>query len=96
MNRNIENLLSLSLRVPEMDRAKNPELESGYNLDADSWEVIIKYNGNVLQYNSETVRIEVLLNGYAIALVQENELEDFLSHKEIEYAEKPKQFYFND
>ena len=43
-----ENLLNLALATPEPEREKTDELYVGYNIEAKTWELIVKYHGELL------------------------------------------------
>lgn len=92
----IENLLNLSLSVSEEEREESPLLREGFDILSNTWEIIIKYQGDIEQYESDLIKIEPLIVGYAIATVPDAVLEDFVALPEIEYVEKPKPFYFQD
>lgn len=92
----IENLLNLSLSVSEEEREESPLLREGFDLFNNTWEIIIKYQGDIERYETELIRIEPLIAGYAIVTLPDALLEDFVELPEIEYVEKPKPFYFQD
>lgn len=92
----IENLLNLSLSVDVTEREQSVFLREGYNIFNNTWEIIIKYQGDIERYRSEFIKIETLIAGYAIVTLSEALLEDFVALPEIEYVEKPKPFYFQD
>lgn len=94
-NEKRENVLNLSLAVPVEEREKSEVLRIGFDFEENRWEVIIKYNGDILQYEDEEIKIEVLINGYAIVNLLESRIEEFTGHSEVEYMEKPKAFYAN-
>lgn len=95
MNQKAENLLQLSLIATPAEREKSPILMSGYSPSENEWELIVKYHGNLQQYNSEYVKISTLIAGYAIVVINENYLDSFLALEEVEYVEKPKSLYFS-
>lgn len=92
----IENLLNLSLSVDVAEREESPLLREGFDILSNSWEIIIKYQGDIERYETELIRIEPLIAGYAIVTLPDDLLEDFVALPEIEYVEKPKPFYFQD
>jgi len=94
-NEKRENVLNLSLAVPVEEREKSEVLRTGFDFEESRWEVIIKYNGDILQYEDEEIKIEVLINGYAIVNLPERRIEEFTGHSEVEYMEKPKAFFAN-
>lgn len=90
----IENVLNLSLDATIKEREQSQILGTGYDEIENTWEVIIKYNGDILRYQSEDIRIEPLIAGYAIVTIKETLLEAFVALDEVEYVEKPKRLYF--
>ena len=42
-----ENLLNLALSVPEEERSRTEELDVGYDRDTRTWELIVKYSGDL-------------------------------------------------
>ncbi len=92
----IENLLNLSLSVDVAEREQSALLREGFDLLNETWEIIIKYQGDIERYETDLIRIEPLIAGYAIVTLPETLLDDFVALPEIEYVEKPKPFYFQD
>ena len=92
----IENLLNLSLSVDVAEREESPLLREGFDILSNSWEIIIKYQGDIERYETDLIKIEPLIAGYAIVTLPDDLLEDFVALPEIEYVEKPKPFYFQD
>lgn len=92
----IENLLNLSLSVSEEEREESPLLREGFDIFSNTWEIIIKYQGDIQQYETNLIQIEPLIAGYAIVTLPDALLDDFVALPEIEYVEKPKPFYFQD
>lgn len=92
----LENLLNLSLSVTEEEREESPLLREGFDLLSNTWEIIIKYQGDIERYETDLIQIEPLIAGYAIVTLPEALLEEFVALPEIEYVEKPKPFYFQD
>lgn len=90
----IENLLNLSLSVPETALAEMSELSAGYDVQSKTWELVFKYHGNVEHYLSDRIQIETLLAGYGIVILPEALISYFASLPEIEYIEKSKTLYF--
>lgn len=92
----IENLLNLSLSVNVEEREQSALLREGFDILNNTWEIIIKYQGDIERYESDLIRIEPLIAGYAIVTLPDALLDDFVALPEIEYVEKPKPFYFQD
>lgn len=90
----LENLLNLALDATEEEREKSLQLDTGYNPVERTWELIIKYSGNLEQvYEIADYAVE-LLNGYAIIRVKESRIEELAGIVQVEYIEKPKRLYF--
>ena len=92
----IENLFNLSLSVDVAEREQSALLREGFDLFNNTWEIIIKYQGNIERYETDLIQIEPLIAGYAIVTLPDALLDDFVALPEIEYVEKPKPFYFQD
>lgn len=95
----IENLLNLALDVSPGEREKSEMLESGYRAADRTWQVIVRYSGNLRQEAEQLVgsvwQITELSGGYAIVTLPQDDLELLASLKEVEYVEKPKRLYFS-
>ena len=94
-NSKIENILNLALSSTPEERVKSENLNVGYNPLENTWEVIVKYNGNISRLQSELIRVEELLAGYAIITLPENLIDSLAELNEIEYIEKPKRLFFS-
>ncbi|WP_251353047.1 S8 family peptidase [Hominisplanchenecus murintestinalis] len=91
----IENLLNLALGATAEERRKSPELMIGYDEEDQRWDIIVKYNGNILRLEDEEVRITELSNEYAIMNLPESRIDEIAAQPEIEYVEKPKRLVFS-
>lgn len=97
-----ENLLNLALDTPMIERDKSLELNVGYERADNTWEIIVKYHGNLYEGMSalfslpqgNLIRIEELIAGYAILTVPESLMDETAAVEEIEYVEKPKRLFF--
>lgn len=94
-NEKIENLLNLSLDATMEERDKSQELNVGYNQETKTWELIVKYHGDIMRIANDVIRIELLTEGYAIVTIPENLIEGFANLEEVEYIEKPKRLFFS-
>lgn len=95
MNQKLENLLNLALETPEAVRERTDNLNVGFNSDAKTWELIVKYHGSLEQLEVLEVGIEYLIAGYAILTVPETLVDLVAQLEEIEYVEKPKRYYYS-
>ncbi len=91
----LENLLNLALVTPENVREKSLNLNVGFEEQTRSWELIVKYNGNLDGLRSAGITVEELLAGYAILTVPETLVDYVAQRPEIEYVEKPKRLFFS-
>lgn len=86
--------LSLSLDIPEYERIKSQELSNGFSRLDNTWELIIKYNGDINMLNqSFDFSYEELMYGYAIIRIKETDIDKLNSLTNILYIDKPKGFY---
>lgn len=96
MNQKIENLLEVSFQAEHEEVMKSPDLSSGYSEVDDTWEVIIRFQGNLAEitgkYNIAYAR--ELLNQYAILRASKEAIEGIATELNVEFIEKPKQIYF--
>lgn len=96
-NEKLENLLNLALDSTKEEREKSKELNVGYEPESNSWELIVKYNGDIESIRDEArgIFVEPLLNEYAILRVPESLIEEISMRPEIEYVEKPKNLFYS-
>ncbi len=90
----IENQLNLALEATEEEREKSVVLNTGYDREERTWELIVKYTGDLERIASENIQVTRLLNEYAILVVPESLIGRLADIPEIEYIEKPKRLYF--
>lgn len=86
-------LWSLALSVPSSVRAKSPSLGTGYSPETQSWELIIRYSGDLVL--PEDVTLVSLFGGYGILYLPENRIDEISALPQIEYIEKPKRLSFS-
>ena len=91
----LENLLNLALDASPEDFEQSQALQIGYNFTQKTWELIVRYSGDLSPLDALGVRREELLNGYAILTVPEDQVEAVSSLPQIEYVEKPKRLFFS-
>ena len=95
-NEKLENLLNLSLDATASERERSLELNVGYDTEEKRWQVIVKSSGGLkrLLDDFSDLRVEYLLNGYAVLSLPENLLYVIADAPEVEYVEKPKRLFF--
>lgn len=94
----IENLLNLALDTPASEREKSESLDVGYDAADDTWQVIVKYGGDLVQI-AETAapgrwQIQLLSAGYAVVTLPQEDVDLLAAFPQIEYIEKPKRLFF--
>ncbi|MGN0160951.1 MAG: S8 family peptidase [Lachnospiraceae bacterium] len=96
MDQKQEELLTISLESSEQEREKSASLGVGYEADTKRWDVIVKYYGdiNTLEEKYPGTTVEILLGGFAILSVSEEDINAVAMEPMVEYMEKPKLFYF--
>ena len=94
-NQKLELLLNLALEIEEAERQKSDQLGVGFSESAGTWELIVKYNGDIRRLQSNVIQVEELIAGYAIVTIPESLIETFTQLDEVEYVEKPKRLYFS-
>ncbi len=90
----LENLLNLALDMSGEEREKSLGMDAGYEGTDNRWEVIVKYNGDLLRLDSPVISVEELIAGYAIVTLPRNLIRSFAELEEVEYVEIPKRLYF--
>ncbi len=95
MNQKFEDILNLALETSEEVRQQTDTLNVGFDERTHSWELIVKYHGNLEELKSLGVKVEYLIAGYAILTVPETLIEQMVELEQIEYVEKPKRYYYS-
>ena len=90
----LENQLNLALNSTESERIRSENLNIGYDAQDNSWEVIIKYTGNLENVRRIAEEVTELFGGFAVVRIKENALELLTEFLQVTYVEKPKAFYF--
>ncbi len=80
-----------------MSLEKEGGLSSGYLPESDSWEVIVKYVGDIEKIKEKypSVLITKLLGNYAVLVIEKSLVNTVALCDEIIYMEKPKQFNYD-
>ncbi|MCD7813624.1 MAG: S8 family serine peptidase [Lachnospiraceae bacterium] len=94
----IENLLNLALDATPEELEKSEDLDVGYHREEQTWEVIVRYSGDLQAALSDLSvgwNVVLLSGGYAIVTVPESQLQALAAIRQIEYVEKPKRLYFS-
>ena len=90
----LENLLNLALDASPEDFQRSEALQTGFNEESRTWELIVRYTGDLSVVEQFGAEKEELLNGYGIITVPEKYVDAVSSLNQIEYVEKPKRLFF--
>lgn len=93
----IDSVLNLALGVDVADREKSGDLGVGYNPVENTWELIVKYSGDLADIRERfpAIRLVELQSEYAIVTLPESLIVPLSRFPQIEYIEKPKLLYFS-
>ncbi len=95
MNQKNENQLNLALTVPQQERQKTMDLDTGYDSGTGTWELIIRYSGNIqLRASQLGADLRLLSGGYALITIREDLVDVLAAYPEVIYIEKPKKLYY--
>ena len=89
-NEKLDTILNLSLETDEEQRAKSGILNEGYDEETGTWEVIVKYHGDITGLLQMTETADILINGYAVIRATKEQLEELVLQEQIEFMEMPK------
>ena len=91
----LEDILNLSLDSTMEEREKSQRLNVGFNEEEQTWELIVKFHGDLSRLNNGRISVEVLLAGYAIVTIPESMIPALAALDEIEYVEKPRELLYS-
>ena len=75
---------------------RSPELSTGFNPQDQTWEITVKYSGDIEEIGEElSLQFVKLLNQYAITRATRLKIEQLALHPGIELIEKPKALLFS-
>ena len=93
----LANDLNLALDMGYERVAADSGLYTGYDSGSNTWELIVKYTGDIQsvakRYGASGV---VLLGGYAIVTLPQEHINEFADCAEVVYIEKPHRLFFSD
>ncbi len=86
-------------RIPDrqiISEFQNTELEAGYVSSISLWEVIIKFNGDIMKVGEELdIEVEIVSENYAIATLTLDKIPLLIRYSEVEHVESPKTLTLN-
>lgn len=91
----VENQLKLALDITEQQRNKTVDLNLGFDQANNTWELIVRYFGDLSNIREElNATVVELLAGYAIITINQNLIGRLSEYPQIEYIEMPKGIFF--
>lgn len=95
MNQKSDNELNLALMLPESERARTTNLNTGYEPVINEWELIIRYSGDFITAAAPIINsIKELSQGYALVKLYENRIDELAALPEVIFMEKPKRLAY--
>ncbi len=93
----IDTDLTMALSLTDNEINNSQSLKVGYDSVNRSWEVIVRYHGdlNTIAQNIDAPPPEILTEQYAIMQLTSAQIDAILQYPEIEYLEKPKGLLLN-
>lgn len=91
----LENLLNVALQTEKKQRNSENDIDVGFNYAENTWELIVKYNGDLTFVRELGGTVEELILGYAIIVIPEDKIMQLVERPEIEYVEKPKRLFYS-
>ena len=87
--------LNLAIEIGSSIRAGSSELDAGYDDTLKTWELIVKYNGDIRERAEQLGGTAVLLlGGYAVVTMPQDMIDTFAAFSEVEYIEKPRRLFY--
>lgn len=94
MNEKLDNQLNLAMDLSEGNLSKSQELSTGYNPEDNSWDLIVRYGGNVDEIKNLANSVKELGGGYAIVNANKMFVDMIANLDSVIYVEKPKSLEF--
>lgn len=95
MNEKQDNQLNMALELTPEQLNKSQELSVGFNESTNSWDLIVKYQGNLDRVRALGGIVKELTGGYAVLNVPELLVDTVSNLDEIIFVEKPKSLEFS-
>ena len=91
----VDNQLNLALDSTLKEREKSLDLNIGFNVETGTWDLILKYSGDLTEIEENLfASITYLRNGYAIVTIKEEYIDELIKYPQVEFIEKPKGLYW--
>ncbi len=90
----LDSELTLALSLSEGEREETLDLDVGYSTAEEKWTLIVRYIGDLQAVAEPDIEITVLLGGYAVVRLLEEQISVFSALPQVIYIEKPRQLQF--
>lgn len=91
----IDNQLNLALDVSNTVREQTVDLDTGYNRDFQTWELIVRYIGDLNELAEQLdFSYVILMNQYAIITIREDRIRQLAQESQIIFIEMPKRLNY--
>lgn len=90
VSQKLEDILNLSLESTDGERQRSDVLNVGFDRAEQSWELIVKYSGNMDGLREQGITVEELLAGYAIVTLPQSLIPALVAAPQVEYVEMPR------
>lgn len=90
-----DNTLNLSQDATALEREKSMELLTGFNPVERTWDLIVKYYGDISSLEEYGAEIVYLSQQYAVITIKEQFIDVLENMQQIIYIEKPKRLFFS-
>lgn len=93
-----ENVLNVSLNVPEEERMRSEILNTGYSPEENTWELVVRYSVYPERFLGQhpEVYFYLLTGNYMLMRVPESLLDELAQTPGVIYIEIPKRLYMGD
>lgn len=91
----IDNQLNLALNTSNNVREQTVDLDTGYNRDFQTWELIIRYIGDLEPLATKySMGYVMLMNQYAVITIREDQIHNLAAESQIIFIEMPKRLNY--
>ena len=91
----IDNQLNLALDINNTVREQTTDLDTGYNKEFQTWEVVIRYIGTLDELAQRLdFSYVILMNQYAVITIREDRIRELAQESQIIFIEMPKRLSY--
>ncbi len=94
-NSKLDTSLNLAVSTPELVREETGDLGVGYDTLTQTWELIVRFHGDLFNVVEQLgAKAVILSGGYAVITIAQDKINQLSTFDEIEFIEKPKKLEF--